>query len=77
MSVGQQTEFMRADLTGLAYIYAQLSYKGRKLNPQDCFYGKNLRRCSMFQGLGRGSPSVVARRTHLGRHISVTLKGPS
>ena len=31
----------------------------------------------MFQGLGRGTPSVVARRTHPGRHISVTLKGPS
>jgi hypothetical protein len=77
MSVGQQTRFMRADLTGLAYIYAQLSYKGRKLNPQACFYGKNLRRFSMFQGLGRGSPSVIARRTHLGRHIFVTLKGPS
>jgi hypothetical protein len=32
MSVGQQTEFMRTDLTGLTYIYAQPSYKGRKLN---------------------------------------------
>jgi hypothetical protein len=31
----------------------------------------------MFQGLGRGSPSVVARQTHPGRHTSVTLKGPS
>jgi hypothetical protein len=31
----------------------------------------------MFQGLGRGTPSVVARRTLLGRHASVTLKGPS
>jgi hypothetical protein len=31
----------------------------------------------MFQGLGRGTPSVVARRTHPGRYISVTLKGPS
>jgi hypothetical protein len=31
----------------------------------------------MFQGLGRGSPSAVARRTHPGRHTSVTLKGPS
>jgi hypothetical protein len=31
----------------------------------------------MFQGLGRNSPSVVARRTHPGRHTSVTLKGPS
>jgi hypothetical protein len=40
MSVGQQTEFMRADLTGLAYIYALQSYKGRKLNPLTCFYGK-------------------------------------
>jgi hypothetical protein len=43
MSVGQQTGFMRVDLTGLAYIYAQLSYKGRKLNPQACFYGKTYR----------------------------------
>jgi hypothetical protein len=33
MSVGQQTGFMRADLTELVYIYARLSYKGRKLNP--------------------------------------------
>ena len=40
MSVGQQIGFMRADLTGLAYIYAQLSYKGRKLNPQACSMGK-------------------------------------
>jgi hypothetical protein len=31
----------------------------------------------MFQGLGRGTPSVVARRAFLGRHVSVTLKGPS
>jgi hypothetical protein len=32
MSVGQQTKFMRVDLTGLTYIYAQPSYKGSKLN---------------------------------------------
>jgi hypothetical protein len=31
----------------------------------------------MFQGLGRGTPSVVARRALPGRHASVTLKGPS
>jgi hypothetical protein len=31
----------------------------------------------MFQGLGRGIPSAVARRTHPGRHTSITLKGPS
>jgi hypothetical protein len=31
----------------------------------------------MFQGLGRGSPSAVARRTHPGRHTFVTLKAPS
>jgi hypothetical protein len=31
----------------------------------------------MLQGLGRGTPSVVAKRTRLGRHTSVTLKGPS
>jgi hypothetical protein len=32
MSVNQQTGFMKADLTGLAYIYAPPSYKGRKPN---------------------------------------------
>jgi hypothetical protein len=31
----------------------------------------------MLQGLGRGTPSVVARRALPGRHASVTLKGPS
>jgi hypothetical protein len=31
----------------------------------------------MFQGLGRDTPSVVARRALPGRHASVTLKGPS
>jgi hypothetical protein len=31
----------------------------------------------MFEGLGRGIPSAVARRTHQGRHTFVTLKGPS
>jgi hypothetical protein len=30
MGVGQQAEFMRADLTGLAYTYAQPSYKRKK-----------------------------------------------
>jgi hypothetical protein len=30
----------------------------------------------MFQGLGRGTPSVVVRRAFPGRHTSVTLKGP-
>ena len=30
----------------------------------------------MFHGLGSGTPSSVARRTHPGRHTSVTLKGP-
>jgi hypothetical protein len=31
----------------------------------------------MFQRLGRGTPSVVARRTHPGQRISITLRGPS
>jgi hypothetical protein len=31
----------------------------------------------MFQGLGKGTPSVVVRQALLGRHTSVTLKGPS
>jgi hypothetical protein len=31
----------------------------------------------MFHGRGTGSPSSVAKRTHLGRHTRVTWKGPS
>jgi hypothetical protein len=33
MGAGQQVGFMRAGLTGLAYTYAQPSYKRKKLNP--------------------------------------------
>jgi hypothetical protein len=68
---------MRADLTGLAYTYVQPSYKKKtqhlRLAPMDRTYGDAL----CVQGLGRAIPSAVAMRTHLGRHISVTLKGPS
>jgi hypothetical protein len=39
MGADQQAGLTRADLTGLTYTYAQPSYKGRKLNPQFCFYG--------------------------------------
>jgi hypothetical protein len=31
----------------------------------------------MFHGCGTGSPSSVAKQTHLGRHTRVTRKGPS
>jgi hypothetical protein len=31
----------------------------------------------MFHGLGSWMPSSVAKRTDLGRHIFITLKGPS
>jgi hypothetical protein len=40
MGAGQQAELMRADLTGLAYTYAQPSYKREKNStPQTCSYG--------------------------------------
>jgi hypothetical protein len=66
---------MRADLTGLAYTYAQPSYKkGEKLDPSDLLLWIEL--TEMFQGLGRGTPAV-ARWLPPGRHISVTLKGSS
>jgi hypothetical protein len=35
MGADQQAGFMRADLTELAYTYAQPNYKRRKLNPSD------------------------------------------
>ena len=60
MCTDQQTGFMRADLTGLAYTYAQPSYKKEeKLNPSGLLLWTEL--TEMLQGLGRGTPLVVAR----------------
>jgi hypothetical protein len=67
MGVDQQTGLTRAGLTGLTYTYAQPSYKGRKLNPPVLLLWVELTEMSIFQGLGRGTPSVVARQTHSGR----------
>jgi hypothetical protein len=47
------------------------------ITPRTCFCGQDLQECSMFEGLGKGTPSVVVRRALLGRHTFVTLKGPS
>jgi hypothetical protein len=53
MSVNQQTGFMRADLTGLAYIYAPPSYKGRKLNPPTLLLWKELIEVLYVLGIGQ------------------------
>jgi hypothetical protein len=75
MGAGQQAGLMRADLSGLAHTYAQPSHKREKNStPQTCSYPLEL--TEMLQGLGRGTPAV-ARWLPPGRHISVTLKGPS
>jgi hypothetical protein len=67
---------MRADLTGLAYTYAQPSYKKEeKLNPSGLLLWTEL--TEMLQGLGRGTLLVTARWSPSGRHIFVALKGPS
>jgi hypothetical protein len=74
----QQVGLTRADLTRLTYIYGQPSYKGRKLNPPILPLWIELTEMLYMPGIGqRHTPSFVARQTHLGRHISVTLKGPS
>jgi hypothetical protein len=53
MSVGQQTGFMRADLTRLAYIYAQSSYKGRKLNSPGLLLWVKLTEMLYVPGVGK------------------------
>ena len=53
MSVGQQTGFMRADLTGLTYTYAQPSYKGRKLNPPVLLLWIELTEMLYIPGIGK------------------------
>jgi hypothetical protein len=51
---------MRADLTGLAYMYALPSYKkGEKFGPSDLLLLIEL--TEMLQWPGRCTPSVIAR----------------
>jgi hypothetical protein len=53
MSVNQQTGFMRADLTGLAYIYVLPSYKGRKLNSPALLLWEELTEVLYVPGIGQ------------------------
>jgi hypothetical protein len=52
MSVNQQIGFMRVDLTGLAYIYALPSYKGRKLNSPALLLWEKLTEVLYVLGIG-------------------------
>jgi hypothetical protein len=45
--------------------------------PANLFLREKLTEMLYIPGVGRGTLLSVARRTHPGRHISVTLKGPS
>jgi hypothetical protein len=53
MSVNQQIGFMRMDLTGLAYIYALPSYKGRKLNSLVLLLWEKLTEVLYVPGIGQ------------------------
>jgi hypothetical protein len=53
MSVNQQIRFMRADLTGLVYIYALPSYKGRKLNSPALLLWEKLMDVLYVPGMGQ------------------------
>jgi hypothetical protein len=53
MSVNQQAGFMRADLTGLAYIYVLPSYKGRKLNSPALLLWEELTEVLYVPGIGQ------------------------
>jgi hypothetical protein len=56
ISVNQQIGFMRVDLTGLAYIYALLSYKGRKLNSPVLLLREKLTDVLYVPGIGQRLP---------------------
>jgi hypothetical protein len=53
MNVNQQANFMRVDLTGLAYIYALPSYKGRKLNSPVLLLWEELTEVLYVLGIGQ------------------------
>jgi hypothetical protein len=53
MSVNQQTRFIRADLTLLAYICVLPSYKGRKLHPLVLLLWEELTEVLYVPGIGQ------------------------
>jgi hypothetical protein len=53
MSVNQQTRFIRADLTGLAYICVLPSYKKRKLLPPILLLWEELTEVLYVPGIGQ------------------------
>jgi hypothetical protein len=53
ISVNQQTGLMRVDLTGLAYIYALPSYRGRKLNSLASLLWEELTEVLYVPGIGQ------------------------
>jgi hypothetical protein len=53
MSVKQRTGFIRADLTGLVYIYVLPSYKGRKLHSPALFLWEELTEVLYVLGIGQ------------------------
>jgi hypothetical protein len=53
MSINQQTGIIRADLTGLAYIYVLPSYKGRKLHSLALLLWEELMEVLYVPGIGQ------------------------
>jgi hypothetical protein len=53
MSVNQQTGFISADLTGLAYIYVLPSYKVRKLHSPALLLWEELTEVLYVPGIGQ------------------------
>jgi hypothetical protein len=76
MSVNQQIGFMRADLIGLAYIYALPSYKGRKLNSPVLLLWEKLTEVLYVPGIGQRLYFSCGKADTPRSHTSVTLMGP-
>jgi hypothetical protein len=53
MGADQQAGLMRADLTGLAYTYAQPSYKKKKTQPSDLLLWIELMEMLYVLGIGK------------------------
>jgi hypothetical protein len=73
---------MRADLTGLTYIYAQPSYKGRKLNSPLLLLWVKLTKMLYVGTLKLGYPLLlykvaVPTRLSLSRVVKVLCVGPA
>jgi hypothetical protein len=75
VGAGQQARLTRADLTGLTYTYAQLSYEGSKLNLLVSLLWEELTEVLYVPGIGKRHSFSCGKADTLGSAYFRHLEG--